>query len=108
MIFATSAANGFLSEMEKISAKPYSEYDRARDNPFYKDAPNFKSLRGYQKARILAGIGANVAFGAVPLAAGAIYGAKKLMNKGPSYKDKYENAQREIDARDRALRMVSK
>jgi hypothetical protein len=98
---------GFIEEMEKLSLTK-RQFARYRDKPFAAKAPAFKALRPMQKTRILAGIGANVGFGVLPIAAGAYYLGRRAIGKDPTYKQKYEELQKKTEAREKALEILGR
>lgn len=89
-------STGFVKEIEKlgkVSSRSFDAYKKLQ-----KEIP-FKRLGGMQRARVLAGIGANVAFGVAPLAAGTYALAKGALG-GEDYKKKYEELSRRNQIRD--------
>jgi hypothetical protein len=90
---------GFIYEFEKLSAAKEA-FTAAMEH-----GPNlpWRDLSRWQKLRVGAGIGGNVAFGVAPLIAAGAYGVNKLRGKD-TYKMKYQKLQSEHNAMEGAIR----
>jgi hypothetical protein len=65
--------------LEKLAVSK-REFKSMKKNPFGKNQVPFSRLSRWQKARVGAGIGANLMFGVVPMVGAAAYGAKRLLH----------------------------
>lgn len=83
--------------------KARKDWKKMKDDPFSK-SKKFKDLKGWQKARIIGGIGMNTSLGVVPAATGTYALGKRIAGKD-DYKKKYEDLKAKQDAQNKALRM---
>lgn len=100
----TAGINKLKKTKSFESSAQRADWSKTKENLFRKNAPKFKDLKLYQKARIAGGIGMNVSLGAVPAGAAIYAGAKKLSGK-PDYEGKYKNLQKQVQAKQQAEKL---